>query len=271
MESVGSGLRKIRLEKGITLEEAHKKTKIHIDVLKAIEDDTFVNLKPVYIKGFLKIYCKFLGVNPADYIDGYREPQTPVIAKPEERQGVIPSADFLKKPLLLQKIIFVSVSAIILILLIFGLIKFAKFVFSRISESNKKAKANVSSVVRQPKKTTVAKTGIKKSASTSPVVIDKGYESVVSKEGHLGIMLGISALDDCWMQLKVDGKTVFQNILKKGRVESWQAKDKIELSLGSAGSVQLEVNGKVIPVLGRKGQVLKTIVITKKDGLKVGK
>ena len=85
-----------------------------------------------------------------------------------------------------------------------------------------------------------------------------------------GVRIGLHALDDCWVQARLDGKIIFQNILKKGRFENWSAKDKVELSLGSAGSVRLEVNGKLIPSLGRKGQVLKDIVITK-DGLKVGK
>jgi len=271
MESAGAALKKIRLEKGITLEEAYKKTKIHLDVLRAIEDDTFVNLNPIYIKGFLKIYCRFLGVNPADYITGYREPQTPAIDKPEVKQSRFASAGFLKKPMILQKIIFASVSAIILIFLIIGVIKFAKFAFSKVSASRGKAKNSAAALVRRPQKTTAAKTDIKKSSAASQVVRDKGYESAVSNEGQLDIMLGVRALDDCWIQIKADGRTVFQNILKKGRFESWQAKDKIELSLGSAGSVQLEVNGKVIPVLGRKGQVLKNILITIKGGLKVGK
>src|SRR3989338_4514467 len=73
MESAGEKLKKLRLEKGLSLEEAHKKTKIHLNILKAIEGDTITNLNPIYLKGFLKIYCNFLGVNPNEYISGYRE------------------------------------------------------------------------------------------------------------------------------------------------------------------------------------------------------
>jgi hypothetical protein len=56
--------------------------------------------------------------------------------------------------------------------------------------------------------------------------------------------------------------------LKKGRFENWYAKDKIELSLGNAAAVDLEVNGRPISNLGRKGQALKNIVITK-EGLMI--
>jgi hypothetical protein len=61
---------------------------------------------------------------------------------------------------------------------------------------------------------------------------------------------------------------MFQNILKKGRSESWQATNKIELSLSNAQAVELEVNGKRISSLGRKAQALKNILITK-EGLSI--
>jgi hypothetical protein len=87
-----------------------------------------------------------------------------------------------------------------------------------------------------------------------------------NKEVASKIRLGIRTKADCWVSLKVDGRLVNQGILKKGRFESWQAEDKIELSLGNAGVVDLEVNGKLISNLGRKGRPLKNILITK-EGL----
>jgi cytoskeleton protein RodZ len=99
--------------------------------------------------------------------------------------------------------------------------------------------------------------------------IQTGKEAQAVEEESL--RLGVRALEDCWLQLKADNKIVFQNILKKGRFESWEANDRLDLTLGSAGGVQLEINGKIIPSLGKRGQVLKDIVITRKDGLRVGK
>jgi len=82
------------------------------------------------------------------------------------------------------------------------------------------------------------------------------------------ISLDIRAKENCFIQVKSDGRVIFQNILKKGRSESWQAKDKIELSLGNAGAVELEVNGKRISGMGRRGQAIKNILITK-EGLNI--
>jgi len=44
MESNGQRLKKLRLEKGLSLEEVQKKTKVHFNILKAIEGDSISNL-----------------------------------------------------------------------------------------------------------------------------------------------------------------------------------------------------------------------------------
>jgi hypothetical protein len=80
--------------------------------------------------------------------------------------------------------------------------------------------------------------------------------------------LTIRAKENCWIQVKIDGRVVFQNILIKGRSETWQAKNRIELSLGNAGVVDLEANGKFISNLGKRGQPLKNILISK-EGLSI--
>ncbi len=277
MESAGSRLKKLRQEKGISLEEVHKKTNIHLDILKSIEEDSLVNLNPVYIKGFIKIYCQFLGVDSQEYLGGYRENgMASAAAKPAEKDdrhfwGVSAKKNFFK-----PQIVGIIVLIAALLILTLGAVKLVKLL-SR--PGSKKPRAQL--VLPKPKavKKAEKKPALKPKAVASKAATPSktelvsqsasaGTASAVSEQA--GVRIGLQALDDCWVQARLDGKIVFQNILKKGRFESWSAKDKIELSLGSAGGVRLEVNGKLIPSLGRKGQVLKNILITK-DGLKVGK
>jgi hypothetical protein len=66
----------------------------------------------------------------------------------------------------------------------------------------------------------------------------------------------------------MDGRVLFQGTLKKGRTVSWQAKDRIELTLGNAGMVELEVNGRHFANLGRRSQAVR-LSITRKDGLRI--
>lgn len=275
METAGAKLRKLRLEKGLSLEEVHKKTNIHLDILKSIEEDSLVNLNPVYIKGFVKIYCGFLGVDPGEYLSVYKGNGKIIpINKPSAKDEELFWGPSAKKSFLKPQMIVIVVSILTLLFLILGVAKLAK----SISQSRSK-KARQQLVLPKPTKKTEKKTSPKPKVILPSASKEKKAEIVLPPASatsastmslESGVRIGLHALDDCWVLARLDGKIVFQNILKKGRFESWSAKDKVELSLGSAGAVRLEVNGKLIPSLGRKGQVLKNILITK-DGLKVGK
>ena len=274
MESPGTRLKRLRLEKGISLEEVHKKTKVHLNILKAIEEDSLINFSPIYLKGFLKIYCNFLGVNPQDYIPDYKEPEYKAVLADKLNESLSKSPSFFEiisnaigrlKPYiknLKRKNVIVALAVIIGIIFFFKLGK----IFSTRGDSSKKPRlASASREAAKGTKTTRAgqrdSATIKVGPSSSTVTIPQDKSVTVIK-------LGIRAKEDCWIQLTADGRMVFQNILKKGRYESWQADQKIEFSLGNAGVVDLEVNGKLVSNLGRRGQVIKNIVITR-EGLTI--
>ena len=260
-------LKKLRLEKGLSLEEAQKKTKVHLNILKAIEGDSITNLNPVYLKGFLKIYCNFLGVDPKDFAD-YKEAQAPAAAakmlveeagkeKPR-KTNILESAGEKLDSLRPSKNFKTAVVLVLVVVLVFfGLSNLLKMI------SRHKARANLTRLTK-----TEAGKEQKTQKAETPAVKPKAAETEPKKSNSSGIKLGIKARENCWVDLKVDGKVVFRRVLEKGRFESWQAKEKMELSLGNAGAVELQLNDKIFSSLGKKGQALKNIVITK-DGLNI--
>lgn len=256
-ESAGSRLKKLRLEKGLSLEEAHKKTKIHLDILKAIEEDSLVNLNPIYIKGFLKIYCKFLGVNPEDYISGYRISQPAASADKEDNASIIKKPEPKFTPVKLdylnsadlKKLLGFIVVILISLLFLLGLFQLGKLVSARKRRP----------VTNKPK--VIANEPLKTAGRVEPARSPRNAQLAT-------VRLGISAKEDCWIQLKVDGRVVFRRVLKRGKFESWEARERIDFSLSNAGGVVLDVNGQVIPPLGRRGQTVKNIVITR-EGLSI--
>lgn len=274
MEKIGAKLKKKRLEKGFSLEDVQKRTKIHLNVLKAIEEDSIVNLSPIYIKGFLKIYCKLLDVNLDDYSAGNKVKETVKAAEipsvPEKENK--PAGLVKQEPVMpgvikfIQGKIKLSLFIIIVIAVSIGLFNLGKNIVLKIKSLPKKQKAERAHV----KKTHLPVSIPKHESNINPVKARREISSAVKpprlETAALPIKLGIRTKEDCWMQVKSDGKVIFQNNLKKGRFENWQAKEKIELSLGNAGVVELEVNGKIIPSIGRRGQSIKNILITK-DGL----
>jgi len=250
MEPAGLRLKKIRLEKGLTLEQVHKGTKVHLNVLKAIEEDSLINFNPVYIKGFLKIYCKFLGVDPKDYIADYKEVRS--ISSVQDGSAKKKFSHSLKtrpqfsgalRALQRQKNKLIAVCGIaIFMLLVFNL---GKFISARKAHAPARTNLAQERLIKQQKKQE-------------------------KEEPFSMIRLAIRARESCFVQLKSDGKTIFSGTLARGRTESWHAKNKMELSLGNAGVVELEVNGKPISNLGKRGQSLKNITITK-EGLEIGR
>lgn len=255
MESTGERLKKLRLAKGLSLEEVQKRTKIHLNVLRALEEDRLVNFNPIYTKGFIKIYCKFLGADPKDYIQDYRAPAGGVTADASAKDSaalfktISVGLDNLKGARG-TKIKQAAVIAFALIVLAAGLFSLGRGIFLKRASSPKK-------------KVSPASTSARAKPQAKP---EKAYSEKIKTTGP--IRLDIRAKEDCWVFLKADGKLVFQGILKKGRSEAWQAKDKIEISLGNAGVVDFEVNGKLISNLGKRGQVLKNVLITK-EGLTI--
>ena len=256
-ESSGSRLKKLRLERGISLEEVQKKTRVHLNILKAIEEDNLVSFSPVYIKGFLKIYCKFLNVDPREFIVDYKEPK--ILSKykeereaPQKTGGLFKDGTFRLGSDRVSKNIKGIFWILVVLVFIWCLFKLGQGLAGKAhfpAHKRMNAPGMASSLRRQEKMET-----------------PKTQEIPLAKN----IRLGILSREDCLVQLKCDGHTVFRSILRRGRSASWQAKERMELSLGNAGVVELEVNGKRITGLGKRGKPLRNIVITR-EGLSVGK
>lgn len=248
MESRGARLKKIRLEKGLTLEDVQKKTKIYLSILKAIEEDSLASLSPVYIKGFLKIYCKFLEIDPAEYILDYKEASvTPSYISPRNPQ----SRPFLKD--LLSRLFSFITAIPFRSKKVFSLILIGIFVIV-LFNLGKKVSSKKNVLAQKNELATAAGSAIEKTKDNKTKVANiQGISQAKT------IRLDLRAKEDCFISLKADGKLISHAILKKGRSESWQAKKKIEVTLNNAKAVELQVNGERISSLGktagRKGQV----------------
>ncbi|MBI2201773.1 MAG: DUF4115 domain-containing protein, partial [Armatimonadetes bacterium] len=58
------------------------------------------------------------------------------------------------------------------------------------------------------------------------------------------ILTATTTGDDCWLRVKCDGKLIAEVTLAKNSQERWEAKQKIELHVGNAGFLKLDLNGR---------------------------
>lgn len=89
MATLGHTLREARERRGLSLTEVALETNIQSPRLDAIEHDDFSRLPPpVYVKGFIRTYAKYLDLDPDPLVQEYEARHAPREAapsmKPEE-------------------------------------------------------------------------------------------------------------------------------------------------------------------------------------------
>lgn len=279
-KSVGRILKETRTVKNISLESASKGTRIHVNILKAMESDATKSLGPVYTKSFLKLYAEYLDLNKEEILKRYQDAlDSEEMAR--TRRVRFPGEQPLLKTFVLGAVLangarkifrrnnFRILAALAIFLVGIGLWQLRRH---HRSATGRSVTAPVGKAIdAQPASSKAAS----RKAPTPPVV----KAPVPVKEGVLKqtapsaaapavknaekIILVLKAKEKTWLQVKVDGKVVFQGILARGATESWQASEKIGLWLGNAGAVELELNGKLLNKIGRPGKPLKNVLITR--------
>src|SRR5436305_14288086 len=72
MFEIGSSLREARLRQGLDFPELEQATKIRGKYLRALEDEQFDVLPAeTYVKGFLRTYAEYLGLDGQLYVDEF--------------------------------------------------------------------------------------------------------------------------------------------------------------------------------------------------------
>ena len=79
--SVGELLRSTRESRKLSLADVHQDTKMTIPVLRALEQDDFSPFESeIYLKGFLKTYAKYLGLDPEQAVKKLDEQRGTTVA-----------------------------------------------------------------------------------------------------------------------------------------------------------------------------------------------
>ena len=252
--SIGKTLRETREKKKITINQAYEHTRIHPDVLKALEEDAYERiLNPAYIKSFLKGYASYLGLDANNIIEEYDklEPEKP---KEKSLPQQIP-LDVLKKTripkALPKKTLPVLKWVIILVLAAFVSRGVFRFVRTRVAARAAIKVSRKKAVSRKPSR----------KPSKKPKAQDAALKRVVIPKDE-ALLLTLDVTDDVWLRLKVDGRIIFESILRKGASETWEANENFTIWTGRAHALRLSLNGSYIGTAGNG--VVKNLVIDRR-------
>lgn len=223
----------------MSLEVAEENTKIRRKYLEALENENFGILPGrVYVKGFLKNYAGFLGLDADALVEAYD--QRDVAAEKEDD----------KDPNRLTRIERPAKSPIWKIAL--GLLGVAVLAYLYLP-----------SVIGAGKDT-----DIKPPAKNGNNVLgqnDKGQDTGQGRpiqEDNApptpkGVNLTLNVTDNLsWMYVEIDGRPAYTGFMESGQVKEFKGTERIYVKLGNAGVVEVEFNGQKIGVLGQRGEVV---------------
>ncbi len=255
--TLGAYLKKTRELHGISIEELASSTKINISVLAALENDDFKKLPaPIFVKGFIKSYLKYLGVDPKEALLFYELLSSPtrkqdsVIDNISDREGVKINKYKVK---ISSRLVITALSVVILVmsLIIYNL-------YSRTGEnktiapiSEDKMLLSMSDTKPEPvvatTPTPVEETVVKEKPVVAPV------QEAVKTPVTITQSITITAIADIWVKVKIDEGKPFDFLLRTGGVKKLEAVKEIKILLGDASAATIQYNGNLMKNLGEKG------------------
>jgi cytoskeletal protein RodZ len=242
MASFGETLRRERELRGVDLRDIAEATNISLRFLQALEQDrTDVLPGGIFPKAFVRQYATYLGLDPdrlvAEYAYMHGGAASQSGAASQRPASGRMAAVFFGLILVAGVALFASARA--------GL-------FSRDSATTEPTPAPSPDVTLPadrvypppPPSTTAAAPG-------APVT------------GAL--VLSLTARQDCWVEVQLDGTTALSRILTQGETQRLTAQSQIVLSVGNAGGISFAINDRPGLPLGREGEVKRNIVIDKES------
>jgi cytoskeleton protein RodZ len=284
MSSLGLYLRGLREAKGMSLDDIARSTRVGRRHLEALESDTFTELPaPVFVKGFIRAYCEFLDSSSDEALGLYREttgepaaphgPLRPLLAPRPRRAG----------PLAISIILFIALGASLFALRL-GLQSSRKDSVSAPAKEEARKAATPTPAASaakpaadMPTAPSTAQTpavppapagalapssssaALTTSASASTPTPPSSSAPGEAKPGNHHLI--VRAIEPTWLRVQVDDGQVAEELLQAGAVREWTATRRFTLTVGNAGGVEIDLDGKRMPSLGAKGAVIQRLVL----------
>jgi len=250
LASFGEELRREREIRGISLKEISDATKISKRFLEAIERNDHKTLPaPVFTRGFVREYARYLGLNSEDIVNRYNfaaagddrieqsthlerltQPQAlPLPAnRAPVRKSIPPPYARIDRNVYILAVIVAALAA-----LSWWALKHKRDVRAEETRTD----TAVAAVVPKP-------------AIPPPAPVQDPVDDM--------LRLTIDVTRDSWVTLQADGKQVLDERLREGDHRTFEAKEAFRfVAVGNAGGVALKLNDIDLPSLGRRGQVVK--------------
>ena len=266
MESVGQILKINRESKKLILSVVSKELMISEEILNNIENSYLQNdIDIVFILGHLRSYCRFLNLNEIELVKQFKN---------EFRHDENKNYE-IKRPEV-EKNFFISnkIKSFCIILIVFSSFY---FLFIEVDKTEREyaiipdLPENYISIVEQSnldyeiknkaknkiKDENFAKKDIEFNSSSAIASLpkDKNYQPII---------ITLKILNDTWVQIRnEDNEIVFSQLMNKNDEYSYDLDLNYSITSGNAGHIMVIIDQKVRGKIGKKGQVVDSLVLNK--------
>lgn len=230
----GGWLRRQRELRQVSLREIADTTKISIRYLEALEEDRFDVLPaPVFAKGFLREYARYVGLDPDEVVNTYLTAQSEVQPAEELERQVRPG----KRPSLEWT------SGLLLALAVAGVLALVALV-AYYAERSRDVPPPAPAAIAVP---------------PPPVEPDPVAAEPVVARAPLVVTMDFA--EDCWVEAVVDGQRRLSELHVQGESLMLEADAVVVLTLGNARAVRIEVNGLEYEIEVGSGRIARDVRI----------
>ena len=285
MASTGSLLRELREQRGVSLEDVARSTRINPRFLAALETDDLAALPAgPFARGFIRAYCEALGASSDAVLAQYPLMSTDPgsLPRPPSGRRRVPLGG--ASPLLVSLALFVglglALAAVTLALRPTRDEALPRSVPPR-SHAGSAAAYTAEAVVPGPlgeARTSSVATGTTvepapprlvpstdQAASaaaprTPQAALSPSRPSTASKVKSYRLVARTSQATR--IRVRLDGRRTVEETIPAGAVREWISSRPFELRIVNAGGVTLELNGRVLPPLGARGTTIHLVLPT---------
>lgn len=228
MFEIGTSLREARLRQGIDLPRVEADTKIRAKYLRALEDEKFDVLPAeTYVKGFLRTYAEYLGLDGQLYVDEFNSR----FAAAEEPIIAAASSSFPRPRPVESNFVVVTLAGIVAVTVL--VVVAWRFSSDEAPSENSllpnAATQPASDETTEPPATTAETT------PTEPATAPRLARLVLT-----------AARGDCWVQVRagsVSGRLLFEGTLEQGQAKRFTRK-RLWLEVGAPSNLNVRLNGR---------------------------
>jgi cytoskeleton protein RodZ len=224
---IGNSLREARLRQGLEFPRIEAETKIRGKYLRALEEEQFEVLPgDTYVKGFLRTYADYLGLDGQLYVDEYNSRFTTT-----EEITAAPSAPRARRTRPIESNLVVVALA--------GIVAVTILVVVGLAGIGSGSPDEAPLVDTSPGPTTSEQTSTAPTATT-------GQSGGTARKPKARLVL-TAVRGPCWVQVRangVNGRLLYEGTLEVAQVQRFARHQRLWLELGAPANLDARLNGR---------------------------